>query len=79
MSPMITNVSAINPPPPRPCKALVAISCSIFVEAPAKKEPSKNVTIANWKTIRRPYRSEIFPYNGVEAVEVNRYAVTTQV
>jgi hypothetical protein len=35
--------------------------------------------IAGWKMMRRPYRSEIFPHNGVAAVDVSRYAVTTHV
>ena len=47
MSPIITKVSAINPPAPRPWSARVAISCSMFCEAPARSEPNKKVTIAN--------------------------------
>ena len=35
--------------------------------------------MAAWKKIFRPYRSPSFPHSGVETVEANRYAVTTQV
>ena len=47
MSPIITKVSAIKPPAPRPCSARVAISCSMFCEAPASIDPNRKVTIAN--------------------------------
>ena len=33
--------------------------------------------IAVWKISLRPYRSEILPHSGVDAVWVSRYAVTT--
>ena len=47
MSPIITNVRAINPPAPKPCRARVKINCVIFWDAPAKKDPIKKVIIAN--------------------------------
>ena len=47
MSPIITNVSAINPPAPKPCSALVKINCVMFWEAPAKNDPIRKVMIAN--------------------------------
>ena len=36
------------------------------------------MTIAAWKKNFRPYWSPSFPHSGVETVEDNRYAVTTQ-
>ena len=48
------------------------MSWVMLVAAPAANEPIRKVIIANWNTGRRPYRSEIFPYSGVDAVEVKR-------
>src|SRR4029453_3587215 len=47
-------------------------------ENPQTTEPIKKTTIAAWKIGRRPRKSEILPQSGVAAVEVSRYAVTTQ-
>ena len=56
----------------------VTISWVMFCDSPASNEPTRNMTIAKRKTGRRPYRSAILPYSGVDAVEASRYAVTTQ-
>jgi hypothetical protein len=51
---------------------------AISGEKPQISEPMRKITIAAWKIGRRPRRSEILPQSGVAAVEVSRYAVTTQ-
>ena len=48
------------------------ISSVMFCDAPASSEPIRKVTIANSRTGRRPYRSEILPYSGVDAVDASR-------
>ena len=55
-----------------------AISWYMLRESPERALPARNTTIANWKTLLRPNWSLILPYSGVDAVEVSRYAVTTQ-
>ena len=35
--------------------------------------------MADWKKVLRPYWSPSLPHSGVDTVEANRYAVTTQV
>jgi len=50
----------------------------MFCDRADSTEPARKVTIAAMNSGRRPYRSEILPHSGVEAVEVSRYAVTTQ-
>ena len=54
------------------------IQSAISAEKPQMIEPIRKTTIAAWKIGRRPRRSEILPHSGVAAVEVSRYAVTTQ-
>ena len=53
------------------------MSMGIDCEAPARSEPSRKMTIAACNMILRPYKSEILPQIGVEAVLASRYAVTT--
>ncbi len=72
MSPTIANASVMRPPAPMPWMARVAMSSGMFWLAPAKADPMRNTTMANWNTLLRPYRSETFPYSGVDAVEVSR-------
>ncbi len=74
---MMVNASVIRPPAPIPCTPRVTISWVMFCDSPASNEPSRNMPIENRKTGRRPYRSAILPYSGVEAVDASRYAVTT--
>lgn len=74
---MIVNASVMRPPAPRPWMPRVMISWVMFWDSPASNDPSRNVPIENRKTGRRPNRSAILPYSGVDAVEASRYAVTT--
>jgi hypothetical protein len=50
----------------------------MFCDNPASADATRKTTIAMRYMGFRPYRSEILPHNGVDAVEVTRYAVTTQ-
>jgi hypothetical protein len=75
---MMVKARVIRPPAPSPCNPRVTISWVMFCAAPASSEPTRKAPIENRNTGRRPYRSAILPYSGVEAVEASRYAVTTQ-
>lgn len=55
-----------------------AIITSMFGASAQMTEPIRKTTMAAWKIGRRPSKSEILPQSGVAAVEVSRYAVTTQ-
>ena len=86
-SPMTARARDIRPPPPRPWTARPAImtlipgtlrKSAISGEKPQISEPIRKTTIAAWNIGRRPRMSEILPQSGVAAVEVSRYAVTTQ-
>ena len=72
MSPTVASAMAIRPPPPSPWTSRAAISWSMFCEKPEASDPATNTTIAIWNSSRRPYRSEIFPHSGVDAVEASR-------
>ncbi len=74
---MIAKAIAIKPPAPRPWTARNPINWPMFCDRPDNADPTKNTTIAVWNMILRPYRSLILPYSGVDAVDVNKYAVTT--
>jgi hypothetical protein len=71
MSPITARASDISPPPPSPWIARKPISCSMSWEKPASSDPATNVTMAIWNSSRRPYRSEILPHSGVDAVAVS--------
>ena len=68
----MVKVITIKPPAPSPWMARKAMSWVIDWDIPARTDPIKKVTMANWKTIFRPYMSDTFPYRGAEAVEVRR-------
>ncbi len=59
-----------SPPAPTPWRARNPISSTMFWESPQSMDPTRKMTIAPWKMRLRPYRSPIFPYSGVEIVEV---------
>ena len=54
MSPMTAIVVTIRPPPPIPWSARNAISSPMFCASPHSAEPIRKMTIAAWRTIRRP-------------------------
>ncbi len=74
---MIANAIAIKPPAPRPWSARKPINWPMFCDNPDSADPIRKITIAVWNMILRPYRSLTLPYSGVDAVDVNKYAVTT--
>ena len=75
---MIAWDSAISPPTPSPMTARDPTSCPMFWANPAASEETRKIPIADWNMILRPYRSDSLPQMGVDAVEVNRVAETTQ-
>jgi hypothetical protein len=76
-SPMMAKATAIKPPPPMPCTPRATTNCHIDCAMPQRTEPAAKITIAAWKSRRRPYRSESFPKSGVDVVLVSMYAVPT--
>lgn len=78
-SPIVILTNTTNPPPPRPCIALAAISIPIVTEVAAIKDPAKNMKLAIRRTGLRPHMSEILPHIGVDAATARRYAEPIQV
>ena len=59
---MIISTIVINPPPPRPCMALLATSISMDVLTAQRIDPIENAVIAIKSNFLRPNISDIFPY-----------------
>ncbi|CAM5378163.1 hypothetical protein SRIMM317S_06199 [Streptomyces rimosus subsp. rimosus] len=71
-------VTLISPPPPSPCTARKAMSCSIDCAAPHSAEPSRKVATAPRKTFLAPRESQSLPYRGSAAVAASENALMSQ-
>jgi hypothetical protein len=54
MSPTTAIVVTISPPAPIPWSARKAMSSPMFCAIPHRAEPTRKMTIADWRTIFRP-------------------------
>ena len=58
---MIVMAMAMRPPAPSPWMPRKATSSPMFWLSPARAEPIRKMTMANWKMPLRPNWSESFP------------------
>jgi hypothetical protein len=72
MSPTTAIVTTNSPPPPSPWTARKTISSNMLSLIPHSAEPTRKITIADWSTTFRPYRSPSFPYKGQLTVAASR-------